>query len=62
MVMMKKGGCDEIGGKKFLPPPSPELRYLLYFTYSLPTRSEEKEKFSLSEDILIENQYQCPNQ
>lgn len=59
MVMMKKGGCDEIGGKKFPSLPPPELRYLLYSLPTIPTRSEEEEeeisqikKFSLSEDII----------
>lgn len=52
----EKGGCDEIGGKKFPSLPPPELRYLLYFTllyftYSLPTRSKEKERNKLNQEI-----------
>lgn len=29
---VKKGGCDEIGGKKFLPLSGAEVFTLLYFT------------------------------
>lgn len=52
--MMKKGGCDGIGGKKFLPlpPDEAEVFTLLYFTYSLlsllslldPRRKKERNK------------------
>lgn len=43
--IVRKGGCDEIGGKKFpMPLSGAEVFTLLYFTYSLPTRSKEKEE------------------
>lgn len=59
---MEGGRGDEIVGKKFPMPLSRAEVFDFSLLYLLPTRSKEKEKFSLSEDILIGNQYQCPNQ
>lgn len=45
----EKGGCDEMGGKKFIPLPlasGAEVFTLLYLPPSLPTRSKEEEEIS----------------